>query len=147
MSYRTAIYQQLASDSVLTAMLAEKPREIGIGPAIYETWAPQNAEMPYINLSFSFSPGQDLAKRTGMLLVDIFTDGYDTRTTEAIQRRIIELLDIQIINDAEDGPIRLYLANENEIPEPEESISHWNVSFTVIYFRKSFLAQFENRRA
>lgn len=147
MSYRTAIFQQLASDSVLTALLADKPPEVGTGPAIYETWAAADAEMPYINLSFSFSPGQDLAKRTGILSIDIFADGYDTTKIEAIQRRIIELLDIQIINDAEDGPIRLYLANENEIPEPEENVSHWNVSFTVIYFRKSFLTQFENRRA
>lgn len=146
MSIRTAIYSRLAEDSLLQTMLSEKPKEIGEGPAIYEQWAAADTETPYLNLTFSFSPGGlGNVKRLGALDVDIFTSGYDTTITEAIQRRIIEVLDLWTIHDPEDGPIRIYLDTENDIPEDTEAMTHWNITFTLHYWRRAFIDSLQNR--
>lgn len=146
MSIRTAIYERLAMDPTLADMLAQKPPEIGEGPAIYEQWAAPKTEMPYINVAFGFSPGGlGNVKRIGSLDLDIFTDGYDTMKIEAIQRRIIELLDLMTLHDLEDGPIRIYLDTETDIPEDSEAITHWNITFTLHYWRRSFVESLNNR--
>jgi hypothetical protein len=145
MSLRTTIYRQLAEDEALASLLAEKPEALGPGPAIFESWAAPGAEMPYINLTYAFAAGNGVTKRTGSLDIDIFIDGYDTTRIEPIQKRVIQLLDLRHLEDPDDGPIRLYLDTEADIPEDEEGITHWNLTFSVIHWRKSFIAHLNNR--
>ena len=139
MSIRTSIYKHLASDPLLLDMLADKPAEIGTGPGIYETWAAPGARFPYVNLTYSWTAGDHQVKRNGILNVDIFSEGYDTTHIEAIETRIIDLLDFHYFNDSDVGPVRIYLDNQTDIPEDEENILHWNITFTVIHWRKSFI--------
>jgi hypothetical protein len=142
---RTTIYQQLANDAELTGLLAERPDHLGTGPGIYEAWAPDGAVMPYLNLTYTFTPGNHAVKRLGSLDVDIFIDSYDTVFMERIQKRIIELLDLRIFDDPDDGPIRVYLDAEIDIPESEPNVTHWNVTFNLIHWRKSFIQHLNNR--
>ena len=139
---RTTIYQTLAQDPELAKMLAPATPEMGIGdnPGIYETWAGEAAPMPYINLTYEFYAGDHPIKRQGALNVDLFFDGYDTTRGEAIANRIIQLLDHVMLEDPDEGGIRIYLDDELTIPTDEENISHWNITFTIISWRRSFIA-------
>lgn len=139
MSMRTAIYNALAFDPVLSEMLAEKPADLGHGPAIYETWAPPGSDMPYMNLTYSIGPGADTLKRQGTLEIDLFVEGSDTVVIEQINRRIKGALHKLRIRDAEDGPIFLTLENENDIPEDVENVIHWNTTFLLRYWDRSTL--------
>lgn len=145
MTIRDAVYRQLAYDTVLVDMLAAKPSAYGTGPAIYETWAAEGTEMPYINLTYFFQAGEGVIKREGTLDVDIFYSGYDSTAIERIQRRVIELLDLRELDDPDDGPIRIYLGEENDIPEDTEGVMHWNITFSLVSWRRSFISHLENR--
>lgn len=138
---RNSIYSLLATDEQLAAMLAEKPEALGGGPAIYEQWAGPDSQMPYINLTYSFMPSEGLLKRQGSLDVDIFTAGYDSTFIERIANRVIDILDLRHPNDPDDGPFRIYLSDENEIPEDVEDVIHWNITFDLITWRKRFIKE------
>ena len=139
---RTTIYQILAQDGELTKRLAPATPEMGIGnnPGIYETWAGEAAPMPYINLTYAFYPSDHPVKRRGVLNIDLFFDGYDSTIGEEINNRIVQLLDQHLFHDPDDGAIRIYLDNEVQLPTDEENISHWNLTFTLITWRRSFIA-------
>lgn len=145
MSARDAVYGRLANDATLTALLSQKSELEGGGPAIYELWAAPGTEKPYINLSYGFgaAAGSNV-KRAGTLAVDVFTAGNDSRIPETICNRVKQLLNTQILYDMQDGPVRLYLDNENEIPEPadNENVLHWTLSFTVIHWQKDNIRYF-----
>ena len=142
---RDTIYKILSEDTSLAAMLAEKPDEMGGGPAIYERWAAPGTAMPYVNLTYSFEPSEGLFKRKGTLDVDIFARGNDTVQIERIANQIVLLLDICHPTDPDDGPIRVYLNSEDEIPEDDETVIHWNLNFDLFTWRARFIAEFTRR--
>lgn len=145
MSLRTEIYLALAGDAVLAGLLAEKPEAIGTGPAIYEHWAAPGTDMPYMNLTYGFGPGADLYTRRGTLDVDIFIGGYDTTMIETISKRVKGILHTLRIRDPEDGPIFLTLETENDIPEDEESVIHWNMTFLVRHWDRAVISTLLDR--
>ena len=142
---RDTIYQLLANDPNLAAMLAEKPDEMGGGPAIYEQWAAPDTDMPYINLTYSFGPGEGLFKRQGSLDVDIFVRGNDSVQIERIANQVVNILDIQQPRDPDDGPFRIYLEGEAEIPEDDATVIHWNLTFDLYTWRVRFISDFLRR--
>lgn len=145
MSIRDAVYKELAQDPILKDMLAEKPASLGTGPAIFEYWAPPETPMPYVNLGYTATPGAGTIKREYILSVDIFTEGADSTEPEEITRRIVELLDLKILKDPQDGPIRLYLESEGDIPEGRENILHWAITFYCVNWRRGFIRHLESR--
>ena len=76
----------------------------------------------------------------GIMNIDLFFDGYDSTIGEEINNRIVQLLDQHLFHDPDDGAIRIYLDNEVQVPTDEENISHWNLTFTLITWRRSFIA-------
>lgn len=145
MSLRTEIYLRLANDPFLVSYLAEKPEEMGEGPAIYEVWAAEDTPMPYMNLTYSFGAGADLISRRGTLDIDIFIAGNDSTVIETIQKRVKGILQGLRIRDPEDGPIFLTLENENDIPEDTPEVIHWNLTFLVRHWDKSIIGMIAER--
>ena len=142
---RDTIYKMLATDPSLASMLAEKPAELGGGPAIYEKWAAPDSDMPYINLTYAFGPSEGLFKREGSLDVDIFVQGNDSIQIERIANQIINILDIEQPRDPDDGPFRIYLDSESDIPEDDETVIHWNLTFSLYTWRVRFISDFIRR--
>ncbi|MHA1302193.1 MAG: hypothetical protein ACTSPI_00635 [Candidatus Heimdallarchaeaceae archaeon] len=126
----------LIEDSVLEAKLSKTSWG---AVAIYESWAERESKYPYVVLSWRFIPGDHWAKREGYLTCDIFTKGSSSIEAEDIKDRIVELLDKRLFSADESGKIRCYLNNDMIIPDEEPDICHWNIEFSVIYWRKAFI--------
>lgn len=139
MSRITVINQLLINDEELKSLLAESTIEEG-QPAVYETWGPKDAEMPYINLTYNEAGStENLEKRQGELSVDIFVNNHDTLTAEKISRRIntILLKKRQVVSPT-DGKIRIYKSPSTAgiIPEQDTSIVHDNQVFELYWWDK-----------
>lgn len=141
MSVRTAIYERLANDPALNNLLARSNIEgMEEAPAIYERWAAEGTPFPFINLIWTFGESSaHWVKREGVLTVDIFTGGADSTQNEAIQRRIVELLDHEQTIDPEDGRIETYYQGELDTPEDTPNVIHWSLDFRVDHWRESFI--------
>lgn len=145
MTVRDTIYKVLANDSELNGLLARStvPGMTG-APAIYETWAAEDTPFPYINLTWSFSPGErHWIKRRGIVTLDIFMDNADTVTAERIGRRIAELLDHKEHYDPEDGHITSFLDGEGDYIEDEPEIVHITMDCTIDHYRQGFINKLE----
>lgn len=145
MTVRDSIYKTLANDPELNGLLARSTVQgMGGAPAIYETWAAEDTPFPYINLTWSFSPGErHWVKRRGAVTFDIFMDNADTITAERIGRRLGELLDHREHYDPEDGHITSYLDGEGDYIEDEPGIVHLTMDFTVDHYRQGFINKLE----
>lgn len=145
MTVRDSIYKTLANDPELNGLLARSTvPNMGGAPAIYETWAAEDTPFPYINLTWSFSPGErHWVKRRGAVTFDIFMDNADTITAERIGRRLGELLDHREHYDPEDGHIASYLDGEGDYIEDEPGIVHLTMDFTVDHYRQGFINKLE----
>lgn len=144
MAYRDRLFTYLANSPDLTSQLAEVPGPMEGDPpqpAIFEKWAAPDTPMPYINMRYSMGNGGG-RRRSGTVTFDMFAPGNDSRVIEGINDALKVLLDTAILYDEKDGPLRLYLDNEFEIDEPEENenVLHWQTTFTLIYWQRSFAA-------
>ena len=137
MSIQTAVYQKLATDEALQALLAVSTINPD-KPAIYEIWAPQDTPMPYINLSYSTSEANHWAKRNTAFYVDIFSD-QDSTQAEAIKNRVLKILDRQRIQLENDHKARVYSDRDGMVTEPAPGVVHWEMTFSLIYWRKTFI--------
>lgn len=145
MTVRDAIYITLANDPELDSLLARSTVPgMGAEPAIYETWAAEETPFPYINMTWSFAPGErHWVKRRGVVTFDIFMDNADTITAEQITRRLSELLDHKEHYDPEDGVINSYMDGEGDFIEDEPEIVHMTIDFTVDHWRQGFIKTLE----
>lgn len=129
----------LINDDELGAMLAEN--SFG-DPAIYDSWAEQDVKFNYMIITYRFPAGDHWAKKSGVCNVDIFTKGPSTIEAENIKEKVMELWDRKRFSSDESGPaIRLYSNVDGVIPEDSPSVCHWNVEFSVIFWRQKFISQ------
>lgn len=148
LTVRDAVYKTLANDPELNRLLARStvPGMQG-APAIYETWAAEDTPFPYINMTWSFSPGeQHWIKRRGIVTFDIFMNNADTITAERIGKRLSELLDHTETYDPEDGYISSYLDGEGDYIEDEPQIVHITMDFTIDHYRLGFIQKQEEAK-
>lgn len=129
----------LINDDDLKELLAEAAWGGG-DPAIYDTWAEQDVEFPYVIITYNFPVGNHWAKKSGIFNVDIFTKGNSSVEAEKIKERIAELWDRKQFSSDESGPgIRPYLDVDGIIPEDTPEIVHWNMQFNIVFWRKAFI--------
>ena len=127
----------LINDDTLKGLLADDD-----GPAIYDTWGEQDTPFPYIIITYRFPVGNHWAKKSGVCNVDIFTKGNSSIEAENIKERVAELWDRQKFSSDESGPaIRPYLDVDGIIPEDTPEVVHWNMEFSVIWWRQAFIRQ------
>lgn len=137
MSVLNTVYNALEADEYLNTMLAANKLR-GSAPAIYETWAAENTELPYVCLSYVFTTSDHWAKRSIAVSIDVFT-ASDSLQAENIKDRIIEILDRSVLQDNEDREVRCYLDNDNILEEDDPQICHWHLEFEAIVWRNGFI--------
>jgi len=133
----TTVNQALIDDAGLAALLSKN--SFG-DSAVYESWAERESTFPYIVLHWNIYRTEHWAKKDGELDVDIFTPGPSTILAENIQTRVEEVLDRQLFESNESGPIRVYLNNATIVPD-EEEVVHMIISFSILFWRKEFIQQ------
>lgn len=137
MSIRAAIYNKVINDDDLTLLLASDP--ITNAPAIYETWAHESAQMPYIVQTHEHRQGNHFAKVDALAIFDIFTD-EGTINAEVIRNELLKVFDQESIEVENEGAARFYYNRDQEITgEPEAEIVHWQIVFDVQYWRKNWI--------
>lgn len=143
MSVITTLYTTLESDERIGALLGQST----IDPtkkAIYDEWADNYTNFPYMVLSFSFTSGDHWGKNITTLNIDIFTEG-DTVKAEDIKEACIFAIDRKTVQDPHDGAyIRCYYDTDAIISEPTPNITHWNMVFTLHHWRNEFIRHLES---
>jgi hypothetical protein len=142
MSAKKEVYSLLTANAELVAMLAKSniPGSEAL-PAIYDVWPGENAPMPYIICSWSFPEGRHWAQVAGNLDLDIYTNSGDTTEAETIKNKALEVLAWQRIRNATEGQINIYFGGfDEEIPEPEPQVTHWQINFLVKFWRQNLIA-------
>lgn len=137
MSILTTVYRVLREDATLNGLLA-RHKLTKTAPAIYEQWAAEGTEKPYINLTFRFDISDHWAKRDCTVNIDIFTAG-DTMQAELIRNNVIKILDRQTLLDPDDGDVRCYLNNDTLLDEDTPEIAHWNIEMSALFWRSNFV--------
>lgn len=147
MSAKKEIYNLLAADNTLNGMLARSViRGAEDLPAVYDTWPGDNAKMPYIICSWRFPEGAHWAQVAANLDLDIYTNSGDTTEAETIKNQCLKVLVWQRIQNDTEGHISVYFGgNDEELPEPEPEITHWNVNFLVKFWRQGLIAAVTNK--
>ena len=130
----------MINDSTLKGMLARADFD-ETAPAIYDIWAERDVKFPYIINTYRFPEGNHWAKKSGVLNSDIFTKGNSSIEAESIKDRVIFLLDRRIFESDESGSIRVYLNMDGVMPEDTPEVVHWNIEFSVVFWRKKFISQ------
>jgi hypothetical protein len=137
MSVQQVIYDRLVNWQGLTDLLTNSIIN-SARPAVYDFWAPEDTEMPYVNMTLDL-PGDnvDLYKVNGSLSIDIFVTDRDTLKAEEILREVRKaLLSGDYSKSPRDGTIRIYPApgGSGFVPEDKPEIVHYSASFDVIYW-------------
>lgn len=142
MSVITTIHDALQEDDLLKGLLNNS----SIDPskkAIYDEWADNRTEFPYLVMSFSFGVGEHWGKNETTLNLDIFTYS-NTVEAEQIKDACVFALERQTFVDQTDGAyIRCYYNRDGYIVEPDEQVSHWNVEFALHHWRNSLIQHLE----
>lgn len=142
MSVITTIYDVLEADLELRKRLNNS----SIDPtkkAIYDEWADNRTEFPYLVMSFSFGVGDHWGKNETILNLDIFTESNSV-LAEEIRDACVFALERQTFIDQTDGAfIRCYYNRDGFIVEPDEQVSHWNVEFALHHWRNSLIQHLE----
>lgn len=147
MSAKSEIYNLLIANADLTARLAKSniPGAEDL-PAVYDRWPGENAPMPYVICSWSFPEGRHWAQVAGSLDLDIYTNNGDTTEAEAIKDICLKALAWQQIRTVTEGIITVYWGGiDEELPEPEPEICHWNINFLVKFWRQGLIAAITNK--
>jgi len=142
MSAKKEVYNLLAANEEIVSKLA-KSNIVGAEnlPAIYDRWPGENAPMPYILLSWSFPEGAHWAQVAANLDIDIYTNNGDTLEAENIKDLCLKCLAWQRISTDSEGQINIYFGGiDEEVPEPEPNVVHWNINFLVKYWRQGLIA-------
>jgi hypothetical protein len=142
-SIQTAIYDHLMNYQPLTDLLGKSTIN-PLLPAIYDDWAPENTPMPYVNLTYSYNVSFHFAKIEATLNVDIFTE-KDTVLAEEIRNNCLLILDRANLILENDSLVRIHYRADGQIFEPIQNITHWNLEFLVVYWRKEYIKDMPNK--
>jgi hypothetical protein len=89
-------------------------------------------------LTYNTVEADHWGKRDTTLLVDIFTNS-DSTVTEAIKNRVITILDRQKLTLEGDHIARIHSDNEMQILEDTSLVLHWEIEFSILYWRKNWI--------
>lgn len=100
-------------------------------PAIFDRWTPDQNAMPYINVSFA-TLGESSYRNRSSVEIDIFSSRDQVGANEIFQ--IIKKAMNKSMYSVDGLKYRMFYERDEEIPEPEDEVTHWNGEFTVIWW-------------
>jgi hypothetical protein len=112
-------------------------------PAIYIGWV--KGTRPYMTIRYTEGPAGPVSMsgqtmRSAELNIDIFHNGPSAYAAGILAREVYRYLNQRHIPDAED-PREIYRISEARrahIPEQDQNVAHWNVSFFVRWYDATF---------
>jgi hypothetical protein len=100
---------------------------------------------PYLTIRYIEAPAGPVpisgkTMRQAELNIDVWHNGPSVYGAETVANLVIHLLDQRHIPDNKDERIvyRISDSRSAHIPEADESVAHWNVSFSVRWYRSAF---------
>ena len=128
------IYGVLTTDAAIVAALGQA--EWG-GPAVYREWRPPlegSQPTPYLTYRGTTYTRDPWPSRETELTLDFWDlgDGNDPTAVDAAARAVLEALDWTTLTDPDDGPFRLRLTSDGEVPD-EPGIIHRQQLYRVVY--------------
>ncbi len=118
-------------------------------PPIFGGWV--TGTRPYITLSYSDAPASPSmsakAMREAFLNIDIWHRGPSILAAEQLSELVVDELDEMHLEDTDDSRIiyRFSDVRSIHVPEADQNIAHWNVSFSVRWYRAAFVEKLINR--
>ena len=139
MSVLSATRSALITSTEVVELIAKDP--VG-APAVYRgQYAPEAAVRPYVLLDLRAGISNQQFMRAGTLLIDIYTNGPLTHTSEAIRDAISARLEVALVADASSGDI--YRFSESTIdtagPTEDPKIARWHLEIPARFWRGAFL--------
>lgn len=129
MNIQKILYQSLLECEAVIAELARS--EINPeAPAIYDSWAQEWSDFPFIVTSFATEYVQP-HKTITRLELDLFTE-HDQQRANRIVQELIGCLKHKKLFDTDGSYYRFYYENDSEVMNINDSVTQWNVVFTVI---------------
>ncbi len=129
-SLLTKFYNTLTADSTLKSSM-------GGSVTIQPNRAKPDTAMPYIVHRLDMTAREPYPARSGMYLIDIWSDSPNASEILSIRKRVIELLDELQFNTDEAKNCELHLQTDGFIPEDAENIWHYTVQFNLTFWRLS----------
>lgn len=131
----TQLSTTLTENETLQAAMGDTVR-------LYITWAKPDAVFPYLVHRLDLVNLTDWSPvRTGIYLIDIWSQEDTPVELLAIRSQIITLIDELYYGavDEHDGAW-FWLQSDMFVPEPEEGIWHYNISFNIKYLKEADVA-------
>jgi hypothetical protein len=129
MNVQKILFQTLGDCADVTAELAAS--EINpAAPAIYDNWAQEWSEYPFIVCGFSTEYSQPYKSITRLEL-DLYTE-RDQQRANMIMQRVIGCLNNKKLFDETGAYYRFYYEGDGEVLTVDETITNWNAAFTLV---------------
>lgn len=125
------IFRRLVTVTELTGRLATNSLDPTL-PAIFDRWTPSQNAFPYMNLSFVTNQEGHVYKNRCSLEIDIFCMRNQVEANEIFQILKKELNKSVVSVDG--ISYRVFYERDEEVPEPEDDITHWNGEFTIVWW-------------
>ena len=138
-----ATLYDLLNTSKITNLIAEYSYTAILKvPAIYNLWAKQDSEFPYIVYRLESIEGNHWDKNTRYAYIDVwdYQEGGSTVTVDSIAREIKNVLHMLKTSDSDWGAMQVRFDNDGYVQEDEDYIIHyasryriraWDVNFTT----------------
>ena len=130
----TQLFTTLTDDATLKAAMGGTVR-------LYPTWAPPDATFPYLVHRIDFNVPEWSPERLGTYLIDIWSDSPNADEILAIRAQLIFLVDeLYYSAVSEHDGAWFWLQSDMFVPEPEEGIWHYNISWNMKVLKESEVA-------
>lgn len=142
---KNAIWRLVQSDKVLVDLFGQD--EV----PLYLTWAPRDAEMPYMVHRMQNRSEDPWVVRSAKYYLDIWHYGDTAAPLYQIAGRMTEILERAVLGLSESGgytwvaqttpthdmlvAARFFLVRDGDVPEPTENVWHYAMEFDIRYTR------------
>ena len=136
--FEASLITLLAADGDLQTLLTDFEG----APAIFSSFAPQRAVLPYIVFDINKLAVENLAASGFIVVLDIYARVESGKDMREIATRITYVCDRVIMdNDTRFGQIRLFFEDGREVENTDIKIRHYVVTLSARAGRKEWAAQ------
>ena len=137
----------LLNTSDITDLLAEYEYSDGLFvPVIYQNWAKQNSEFPYMVYRLESIEGNHWNKRTRYAYIDVwdYQEGGSTATVDDIAKAIKNELHMLKTSDNDWGAMQVRFDNDGYVIAEEDYIIHYASRYRIRAWDVDFVKNSDN---
>ena len=123
-------YTRLTTDDTLKSLMGGTVR-------VYSVWAEPDAVFPYLVHKADIRNTEFFPVQTGTYYLDIWSHDYASTEILNIRARLMTLLDELKFDTTELYTFRLTSERSGFVPETEEKIWHYALTFSFRFYRKT----------